>query len=304
MIPSATALRALRQTLRQLSIAPVTRPSSSSVTPSIFALPLGQQVRHASLLGNLRDVRSSFTHKKRVGRGPSSGKGKTSGRGHKGQGQRGGHRPKNFEGGQTPQWITNPPRGKNFKNPLMKHYSELNLCTVQRWIEQGRLDPTQPITLKELYESRAVHGIKDGVKLLAREADELKVPITIIVNKASRQAIEKVEAIGGKIETRFYTREGIRFVTRPHLFPDGHRLARPTSRFDIEYYRDPAHRGYLVPTVLSGESPSLYWYKKHVKSVEEREKEKEERQKRTPEEVEAARRKKEIRKAQALNRVF
>ncbi|KAF3908423.1 hypothetical protein ABW21_db0201510 [Orbilia brochopaga] len=304
MIPSATALRALRQTLRQLNVTPIPNPALATRTAA-FILPF-QQARHASLLGNLRDISDQHTNKRRVGRG-ASGRGKTSGRGHKGQGQRGGHRPKKgFEGGQTPQWITNPVRGKNIKNPLMKHYTELNLCTVQSWIDQGRLDPTKPITLKELWDSRAVHGIKDGVKLLARDADNLKVPIDIVVSKASQAAIEKIEEMGGKIETRFYTREGIRFITRPHLFPEGHRLARPTSREDIEYYRDIAHRGYLASTVLPGESASLYWYKKHVKVVDPKERERalEERKKRTPEEVEAARRKKEIRKAQAGNRIF
>ncbi|KAF3930626.1 hypothetical protein ABW19_dt0205592 [Dactylella cylindrospora] len=284
MIPSTTAIRALRQTLRQLSLSPSTPNPTAS-----FIFPI-RQVRHSSILANLRDIRTQHTNKKRVGRGPSSGKGKTSGRGHKGQGQRKG-KPKNFEGGQTPQWIINPEKG--FKNPLVKAYSPLNLSTIQLWIDQGRIDPTKPITLKELYDSRAVHGIKDGVKLLARDGDHLKVPIDITVNKASRQAIEKIEAIGGKIACRFYTREGIKSLTHPHLFPNGHRLANPTSRPDIEYYRDPVHRGYLSDTVKPGETPSLYWYRKS-----------EEGQKKSEEEIERAKKNRELRRAQAENRIY
>ncbi|EPS39218.1 hypothetical protein H072_6990 [Dactylellina haptotyla CBS 200.50] len=286
MIPSTTALRALRQTLRQLNVSPL---SAHPATAAAFVFP----VRHYSMiLSDLRDIRTQHTNKKRVGRGPSSGKGKTSGRGHKGQGQRGGHRPAtNFEGGQTVQAIVNPEKG--FKNPLMKHFSPLNLNTIQLWIDQGRIDPTKPITLKELYDTRIVHGIKDGVKLLDRDGDQLKVPIDITVNKASRGAIARVEALGGKIVTKFYTKEGIKFITRPHLFPNGHRLAGPTSRQDIEYYRDPAHRGYLVDTVKPGESPSLYWYKKHdvVK-------------KKTEAEALQQKKNKELRKQQAANRIF
>ncbi|KAF3928942.1 hypothetical protein AA313_de0207074 [Arthrobotrys entomopaga] len=292
MIPSTTALRALRQTLRQLGLSLVPTLHPTTTAAAAFVSPIHQVRHYASILGDLRDIRTQHTNKKRKGRGPSSGKGKTSGRGHKGQGQRGGHGPpKNFEGGQTPQWITNPEKG--FKNPLMKHFSPLNLNLLQSWIDQGRIDPTKPITLKELHDSRAVHGIKDGVKLLARDSDKFKTVIDITVNKASRAAIAKIEELGGKISTRFYTKEGIRFITRPHLFPDGHRLAGPTARQDIEYYRDPAHRGYLVDTVKPGESPSLYWYKKHdvVK-------------KKTEEEVIQQKKNKELRKEQAANRIF
>ncbi|KAK6512136.1 YmL10 [Arthrobotrys musiformis] len=297
MIPSTTALRALRQTLRQLSISPISNPSSTAAT---FASPINQ-VRFASILANLQDIRTQHTNKKRVGRGPSSGKGKTSGRGHKGQGQRGGHRPKNFEGGQTPQSIVNPVKG--FKNPLVKHFTPLNLGTLQLWINQGRIDPSKPITLKELYDSRAVHGVKDGVKLLARDVEEFTAKVEIEVNKASRQAIEKIESLGGKVTTKFYTREGIRFITRPHLFPDGHRLAGPTSRADIEYYRDPAHRGYLTHLVRPGETPSLFWGRKPQPKKPTAEKQVP-TVKKSAAELEVQKKKKELRKAQSENRVF
>src|SRR5436190_23787399 len=92
--------------------------------------------------------------------------------------------------------------------------SPINLNRIQQWIDQGRLDPTQPITLKELCESRCLHGIKDGVKLLARGKEELKTPINILVSRASATAIEAVEAVGGKVTTRYYTKNSIRRLVR------------------------------------------------------------------------------------------
>jgi len=143
--------------------------------------------------------------------------------------------------------------------------SPLNLGKLQQWIDAGRIDPTKPITFKELLDTRAVHGIKDGVKLLGDGADTFKTPIDITVSRASASAIEAIEKAGGKITTRFFNKIGIKSITHPHLpaFEEGHRLAGPSSRFDIEYYRDPKHRGYLSETVAeNSESPSLFF--KHV----------------------------------------
>ena len=164
--------------------------------------------------------------------------------------------------------------------------SPINLNRIQQWIDQGRLDPTQPITLKELCESRCLHGIKDGVKLLARGKEELKTPINILVSRASAAAIEAVEAAGGKVTTRFYTKHSIRRLLRGEsdssflplamassserpsegtspilnaVQPFKYRLPDPTSRKDIEYYRDPAHRGYLSHLVEEGQGPSLFF---------------------------------------------
>jgi large subunit ribosomal protein L15 len=150
--------------------------------------------------------------------------------------------------------------------------SPINLDRIQSWIDQGRLDPTRPITLKELAESRCLHGIKDGVKLLARGKEELKIPINILVSRASATAIEAIEAVGGTVTTRFYTKQSIKRLLRgesessftplaltspsteesPILeavaasaLPFSYRLPDPTSRKDMEYYRDQAHRGYL-----------------------------------------------------------
>lgn len=160
--------------------------------------------------------------------------------------------------------------------------SPINLNRIQSWIDQRRLDPTKPITLKELAKSRCLHGIKDGVKLLAKGKEDLKTPINILVSRASAAAIEAVEAVGGKVTTRYYTKPAIRRLLKGESVssftplgmssssetsapildaarPFAYRLPDPTSRKDIEYYRDPAHRGYLSHLVQEGQGPSLFF---------------------------------------------
>lgn len=170
--------------------------------------------------------------------------------------------------------------------------SPINLDRIQDWINQGRLNPSLPITLRELASTRAVHGIKDGIKLLARGATGLTTPINIVVSRASQSAIAAVEALGGTVTTRFYTPYAIRRIRmgktdpyvslrwdpeaigKPALAPLGmgsdprervkgmgfqYRLPDPTGRKDLEYYRDPKHRGYLSHMVKKDEGPSLYF---------------------------------------------
>ena len=173
----------------------------------------------------------------------------------------------------------------------------INLNRIQYWISAGRLDPSQPITLKELLSSRCVHRPKDGIKLLARGKEELTSPINIIASRASAEAIAAVEAAGGKVTTRYYTPFAIRKIVRGEMDPvnslqsrindisldesgkeggaDGEELAEaliadrdtkykyrlpdPTRRKDLEYYRDAAKRGYLSYMVKEGEGPSLFF---------------------------------------------
>lgn len=160
--------------------------------------------------------------------------------------------------------------------------SEVNLDKLQEWIDAGRIDATQKITPKELIQSNLIGTIKDGVKLLARGADSLKQPIDIVVSRASASAIDAVENAGGKIMTRYYTKQAIRRLVQGKSFhtdeplPTGpehvgpvleqvrqrgffYRLPDPTSRWDVEYYRDPAHRGYMSHALKPGESPSLFF---------------------------------------------
>lgn len=161
--------------------------------------------------------------------------------------------------------------------------SEVNLDKLQDWINQGRIDASKKITPKELIESRLVGSVKDGIKLLARGGrGSLRQPIDIVASRASAGAIEAIEAAGGKVVTRYYTKLSIRrlltgeSVHTEEPLPVGkehvarivdearkngfrYRLPDPTGREDIEYYRDPAHRGYLSHQLKEGESPSLYF---------------------------------------------
>ena len=165
--------------------------------------------------------------------------------------------------------------------------SPINVNRIQSWIDAGRLDPSQPITLKELSKSRCLHGIKDGVKLLARGASDVTTPINIVVSRASAAAIAAIEKAGGSVTTRYYTKPSIKRVLKGETDPinsiqskplaleaasahleDGmaklstnfkYRLPDPTSRKDLEYYRDPAHRGYLSHLVSEGQGPSLFF---------------------------------------------
>ncbi|KAG4026399.1 hypothetical protein MFRU_041g00430 [Monilinia fructicola] len=259
------------------------RSAPTLVTPLAAFLAPSIQSRNASILSNLSDNPGAYSKHIRRGRGPSSGKGKTSGRGHKGQKQHG-KVPARFQGGQTPQHIVHGVRG--FENQFSVDMSPINLNRIQEWIDQGRLDPTRLITLKELADSRCLHGVKDGVKLLARGKEELKTPINILVSRASATAIEAVEAIGGTVITRFYTKPAIKrllagesvsssvplsaidaqlvsdspiLTAASAASPFSYRLPDPTSRKDIEYYRDPAHRGYLSHQVEEGQGPSLFF---------------------------------------------
>ncbi|KAG0031282.1 YmL10 [Podila clonocystis] len=199
-------------------------------------------------LSNLSDNPGSKSQRLRVGRGQGSGKGHTAARGHKGQKARAGNggQPKpGFEGGQTRLIDRLPKRG--FKNPDHKDFQPLNLDRLQFWIESGRLDATQPITMKHLLESRCIHNIEDGVKLLGDGKADFKTPITIEVSRASKSAIKAIEACGGKITSVYYNELGLRVLTKSHKFEEPlPRFARPMKKKDIAFYSNEANRGYLA----------------------------------------------------------
>jgi large subunit ribosomal protein L15 len=111
-------------------------------------------------------------------------------------------------------------------------------------------------------------------KAHAQNSDELKTPINIIVSRASAAAIQAVEKAGGTVTTRYYSRMALKRVRQGLSHPflslmskteDAswqdykYRLPDPAGRKDIEYYRDPAHRGYLSWQLQDGQSPSLFW---------------------------------------------
>ena len=147
-------------------------------------------------LNELRDNPNARKSRTRVGRGIGSGKGKTAGRGHKGQKSRSGVAIKGFEGGQMPIHMRLPKRG--FNNISRKNFSELTLGNLQAAITKGLIDSSKKITEAELNASGIVKKSSDGIKILNK--GEIKDKIDISVTKATQSSINLIESLGGKIE--------------------------------------------------------------------------------------------------------
>ena len=142
-------------------------------------------------LNDLSPTKGSIKKRKRVGRGPGSGYGKTSGRGHKGQKSRSGARIRpGFEGGQMPLQRRLPKRG--FTNIFKKEYELINIKDLKVF------DPDTILDVNVLKNAGLIKGAKDGVKLLG--VGEISHPLAIKIHKVSKRAREKVEVAGGKIE--------------------------------------------------------------------------------------------------------
>ena len=146
-------------------------------------------------LNTLKDNKGATSSLKRVGRGTGSGIGKTSGKGHKGQKSRSGVSINGFEGGQMPIHRRLPKRG--FKNYNRKTYKILNLGDIQNIIDKGKIDPKKEINNEMIISSGIFSNIKDGIRVLAR--GEIKNKVNLIVNGASKTAIDKVKKAGGSI---------------------------------------------------------------------------------------------------------
>ncbi|GEO37078.1 large subunit ribosomal protein L15 [Skermanella aerolata] len=146
-------------------------------------------------LNEIRDNAGARKNRMRVGRGIGSGKGKTSGRGVKGQTSRTGVAIKGFEGGQMPLHRRLPKRG--FTNIFAKDYAVANLGKVQQAIESGKLDASQPITGEILVAAGVAQNSRDGVRLLGKGA--LTTKASFVVAGASASAIAAVEALGGTV---------------------------------------------------------------------------------------------------------
>jgi large subunit ribosomal protein L15 len=133
----------------------------------------------------------------RIGRGIGSGKGKTGGRGGKGQTARSGVRIKGFEGGQMPLHRRLPKRG--FKNvKFARRLNEINLGTVQAAIDTGRIDPNAVVDVAALVKAGLLRRAKDGVRLLGD--GELKTKVGFAVFGASKSAVAAVEKAGGSVK--------------------------------------------------------------------------------------------------------
>mgnify|MGYP006146204183 FL=1 len=148
-------------------------------------------------LNEIRDNEGATKGRMRVGRGPGSGKGKTAGRGVKGQKSRSGVAIHGFEGGQMPLHMRMPKRG--FNNIFAKDYAEVNLWRLTKAIEAGRLDASKPVDAQALIGAGVIRRELDGVRLLGH--GDIGVKLNITVNSATPSAIAAVEAAGGSVTT-------------------------------------------------------------------------------------------------------
>ena len=148
-------------------------------------------------LNEIRDNEGATKNRMRVGRGPGSGKGKTAGRGVKGQKARTGHGMNQFEGGQMPIHMRMPKRG--FNNPFAKKLVEVNLWRLAQAIDAGKLDAQQPVDADALLKAGVIRRARDGVRLLGQ--GELKTKLDIRCHSATASARKAVEAAGGTLTT-------------------------------------------------------------------------------------------------------
>ncbi|KAL7533466.1 hypothetical protein ACHAXR_005251 [Thalassiosira sp. AJA248-18] len=279
VIPSAaSSVAGLSSSLSQLSFQNNNHFSSLAQDKN---QPLGEPITFLSL-NNLADNPGAIKKKRRVGRGIGSSKGKTCGRGHKGQKARagGGVHP-TFEGGQTKFYKRLPKIGKLKNSKFKLELIPLNVGKVQDYITMGRLIPERSdgvITMKDFVNAGMfpASSIKSGVKLLGDGKEFLKDKLHIEVPWASKSAIEAIESKGGFVTTVHYNRLALRAHLKPHKFPmkpesmlamenedgedaDGSELdvhdmhllprrARPPPKY-MPYYTDYAKRGYLHPKV-------------------------------------------------------
>jgi large subunit ribosomal protein L15 len=147
-------------------------------------------------LNELKDNQGARKSRMRVGRGIGSGKGKTAGRGQKGQTSRSGVSIFGFEGGQMPLHMRLPKRG--FNNIFARDYAEVNLGAIQKLIDAGKLDANSVLDHDTLKAAGLARGGKDGVRLLGK--GELTSKASFRVAGASKGAREAVEKAGGSIE--------------------------------------------------------------------------------------------------------
>jgi large subunit ribosomal protein L15 len=154
-----------------------------------------RQRRSDMKLNELRDNPGATKKAKRVGRGPGSGKGKTAGRGIKGQKSRSGVAINAYEGGQMPLYQRLPKRG--FNKPNRKEFAVVNLGLIEKFVEAGKLDAGAEITEDALVASGLVRRKRDGVRVLAK--GDVTSKLTISVTGASRAAVAAVEKAGGTL---------------------------------------------------------------------------------------------------------
>ncbi|MBX3596213.1 MAG: 50S ribosomal protein L15 [Rhizobiaceae bacterium] len=146
-------------------------------------------------LNELRNIDGATRTRKRVGRGIGSGKGKTGGRGVKGQKARSGVAINGFEGGQMPLYRRLPKRG--FRKPFAKSFNAVSIGRILLAIEANKLDANSPIDSDVLVKAGVIRRAKDGVRLLA--GGDVKIKLIFNIAGASKAAIASVEKAGGAV---------------------------------------------------------------------------------------------------------
>lgn len=147
-------------------------------------------------LNEIKDVEGATHSRKRLGRGIGSGKGKTGGRGVKGQKARSGVAINGFEGGQMPLYRRLPKRG--FTPPNTKQYNAVSLERIQIAVDAKKLDPKATVDAAALVKAGIIRRAKDGVRLLG--SGELKAKLSFDVAHASKSALASIEKSGGSIK--------------------------------------------------------------------------------------------------------
>lgn len=220
--------------------------TTSLRTPKVKTLTQPPQIQPLRL-NDIRDNAGARKKEVRVGRGRGSGCGKTSGRGQKGQRARNSV-PLGFEGGQTPLQKRLPKR--NRFDPFERVLQPISLAQIQRFIDTGRLDPTEEITMRELFRSKCIKHVKDGSILVpwAGEVMEgLRIQVTETTPAAARQVVER----GGIVTLAWYNRLGLRALMKPEKWTEKGlplpRWARPKPKMEHRY---PDRIGYLPVRVL------------------------------------------------------
>lgn len=202
-------------------------------------------------LANLRPNPGSRKNERRRGRGMHGGN--KSGRGHKGERQRGNRPRLGFEGGQTPFYLIIPKYGYNEGHSLRHQYPPLSLRKLQYLIDLGRVDPSQPIDLTQLVNSRGVtmQPLKRdyGVQLVDEGADIFCAKVNLEVQRASEAAIAAVERNGGVITTSYYDQRSLQILIKPvPFFMAGKPIPKRMLPGEdlLPYYTDASNRGYLA----------------------------------------------------------
>ncbi|WP_435166255.1 50S ribosomal protein L15 [Falsirhodobacter sp. 1013] len=153
-------------------------------------------------LHELRDNEGAARKKKRVARGPGSGKGKMGGRGIKGQKSRSGVALGGYEGGQMPLYRRLPKRG--FTKPNRKEYAVVNLGLIQKFVDAGKLDASVAIDEAALVAAGLTSHLRDGIRVLNK--GEITAKLNLTVSGASQSAVEAVEKAGGSLTVTSTTR--------------------------------------------------------------------------------------------------